>query len=150
MPVQITRVDLNNLNIERLLHSRGGPVWNLVERTSQRVGMFAKNAAPSRSGALKRSMFVEMSSRPGRVEAEVSFNAFYALYPELGTTGPILPKTGRFLIFPESRRGYPDRRWAFTSVRGQAGQNFLWKGLRLGTRTGGQRWSLERLMRGRL
>lgn len=150
MPARVTRIDLNNLAIEILLHSRGGPVWNLVERTARRVGTFAKDLAPVRSGELKRSLFVEMSSRPGRVIAEVSFNAFHALYPELGVRGPIRPKTGGFLIFPESRPGYPNRRWAFTQVRGQKGQNFLWRGLQLGTRSGGQRWSLDRLMRGRL
>jgi hypothetical protein len=150
MPLRITRVDLNNRNIELLLHGRGGPVWNLVERTAQRVGVFARGFAPQRSGELKRSLFIEMDSRPGSVRAEVSFNAFHSLFPELGTRGPITPRTGSLLSFRESRPGYPDRRWSFSQVRGQRGQNFLYRGLRQGTRTGGQRWSVERLMRGRL
>lgn len=149
MPVRVTRIDLNNLAIERLLHAPGGPVWNLVSTTSRRIGLAARDLAPVRSGELKRSLFIEQSSRPGRVMAEVSFHAFHSLYPELGTKGPILPRTGGLLYFPESRPGYPSRRWALARVKGQKGQNFLWRGLRRGVR-GGQRWSVERLMEGRL
>jgi hypothetical protein len=99
------RVTLDRAEIERLLHSRAGPVVRRVEAITVAVEAAAKQRAPVDEGILRASIDHAILVTRGRVIGRVGTGLKYGLYQHEGTGiyGPrgrvITPKRGRFLVF---------------------------------------------------
>lgn len=85
--------------IQALLHGKGGMVYTDINKRALRVQTAAKRQVGVRTGRLKRSIHVNMRSRPN-TEALVGSNVRYALLHHNGSRPhPIEAKPGRMLTF---------------------------------------------------
>jgi len=128
-----TRVEwhFNDVELERLLRDRNGPVGRMVRRVADRTASLARSYAPVDSGRLRASIRVKFRAGEREVKAWVYTNLDHGLYVHEGTGiygprgRPIRPRRGRFLVFPGE-----DGRLVFArEVRGQRPQRFLLRAL---------------------
>lgn len=104
MAVNVT-IKLNQRGIARLLRSPTGPVARDVRRRAGNVQAAARRNVHSRSGALARSITVEVVVARGSVGARIGSNLSYATFVHEGTgiygpaRRPIRPRRGQVMAF---------------------------------------------------
>jgi hypothetical protein len=101
-------VTVNEFAIAQLVQEDVGRYGNSMGR---RIKGVAEGIAPRRSGTLAGSHRYRGFLYRGRykVGTRVENTADHALFVHEGTTGPILPKRGRYLIVPKTRGVTPLR-----------------------------------------
>lgn len=118
-------------------NNAGQPVERLMRNTMREAASLARATAPTRSTTLKRSIKV---TRPPRrtsiygLQGRVTAGAPYAAFVHDGTTGPIRPKTSKFLVVPSKKGNEPGSQlmsgvFLTKSVRGQSANPFLRRGI---------------------
>lgn len=101
-------VTVNEFAISGLVHEDVGRYGNDMGR---RIMGVARGIAPRRTGSLAASHRYRGFLYRGKykVGTRVENTAEHALWVHEGTTGPITPKTGKYLIVPKSRGVAPLR-----------------------------------------
>lgn len=107
----------------------GGSVWNHVTILAAEAAVIAAEIAPKRTRLMANSISPGRAvSRGYAASARIWCRVPYATYVNLGTTGPIFPSQGQFLILPPRPPSYP----AYGAVRwvsGQAANPFMMRAL---------------------
>lgn len=89
-----SKVDIDNRAFASLTMSPGGDVHEYAWRTGQEVNSLARVHAPSRTGALKRRIFVRRPvATPTSVKVRIECSAEYGLSVHNGT-GPVTTSKG--------------------------------------------------------
>jgi hypothetical protein len=128
------RIELNHRFIDRLLRRRNGAVArNMLER-GERVKAAAQRNINSRSGALARSIRVEVVSSRGVTGARIGTNLGYARFVHDGTGiygpshRPIRPARAKVMAF--AGQGAGGRTVYVRQTSGQRANPFLREALR--------------------
>jgi Bacteriophage HK97-gp10, putative tail-component len=120
------RIEINGSALNRLLRSPNGPVARDMLKRGQKVQAAAKRRINSRTGALARSLNVEVVIVNGTAGARVGTDLYYAKFVHDGTGiygpshRPIRPNRARALSF-SGRTGAV----VVANSRGQRGTHFL-------------------------
>lgn len=151
------KIRIHRVPVFELLYAPTGDVHNLVERTTNAVHIAILRETPVMTGAMVGTISQDIRVAPGRsVRGIVESDDKAALWVQQGTgiygpgATPIIPSDSQVLRFPNRNPGRGRRgEGAFVyraSVDGQPANPFMWRGLRRGTRLGGQRWTLNQLI----
>lgn len=115
-------VTVNEFSISGLVHEEVGRYGNDMGR---RIVGVARGIAPRRSGTLAASHRYRGFLYRGRykVGTRVENTAPHALWVHEGTTGPIRPTRGKYLVVPKNRGVAPlgTQTYLARNVRGQLG-----------------------------
>jgi hypothetical protein len=124
------RIDAGAVN--QLLHSSSGVVVREMVKRGKKVETLAKRLCPVDHGRLRSDIHLDVVTRGSVTGVRIGSSLDYALYVHEGTGiygprgRPILPKSGRFLVF--TPRGGSKIVFA-KSVRGTPGKPFLTEAL---------------------
>ena len=134
-------ITINDAEVERLLRSPDGDVYQAVKRVVEQTRNLAVGLAPVDDGPLRASLRTQMLATSREVKGWVYPNLEYALYVHEGTGiygprgTPIRPKRGRYLVFEaRNARTTPRGRGNLVfarQVRGQRPQRFLLEALKI-------------------
>lgn len=146
--VRLSRIDINQVEANRLLNLPQGEVSQLVARTGRSVLRAVRAETPVQDGDMKAANAMLLRVRPFRhVMARVINTDEAALWVQTGTgiygarQRPITStRPGGRLRFPDRRggSGFVYRR----SVAGQRANPFMLRGLIRGTSFSRQRWTI--------
>lgn len=124
----MSRFVVNEAELNRLIHSRSGPVGTFVDKFGKSVERRAKAKAPKDRGDLRKSIKVEPSSSPSGLSLVVraSDHASLVIHQGHGVIRPVRAKHLRFQPKDLRPRGYviTDR------VRAVGGYPFLTSALK--------------------
>lgn len=126
------RIEINGSALNRLLRSPGGPVARDMIRRGRKVQSAARRRINSRTGALSRSIEVDIVIVGGTAGARIGTDLYYARFVHDGTgihgpsRRPIKPTRKKALAFSGSSGGYV----VVASSSGQRGTHFLRNALR--------------------
>lgn len=140
MAAVVTRVDLHETEIDRLLRSSSGPIYREVARRTRRVTALAKTKANVRTGRMRAEIRGDTDVRGTDVVGTIKSPAPYSRWVHEGR-GWVYPKRAKALRFwvndprPVQRgnRGGEDGGWVFAkSARPYPGHPFMTEALREG------------------
>lgn len=124
------RVEINNRLVNTILRSPFGPVARNMIARGNRVARAARRNVNSRTGALARSITVEIVTVRGVSGAKVGSSLYYAKFVHDGTGlygpahRPIRPSRAKALTFTAG-----SGQVFAANTRGQRGNNFLTRAL---------------------
>lgn len=104
-----TRVTIHRAQLERLLRSPDGPVWQHVARLARQVENRAKTTAPVDEGTYRASISHTVRLSGTRITGRIGSPLHYAWFIEVGTgiygprKRPIRPVSGKYLVFEPGR-----------------------------------------------
>jgi hypothetical protein len=145
------RIEIHEEVVNQILNVNEVP--DLVRSTGRRVLNRARVNTPVDQGDMLAANRMDMDIVPFRqVKATISnsdeaawwVNRGTGVHNRDGSTGPIRPRTKKFLKFPA--RKYPSRSgWVYAKqVQGQEANEFLWRALIGGTAMDVQVWTITK------